>query len=102
MTLDWGADFIAELERASGLVRIRHAVKAKLELGEISDGGMKQPAAGKALLFETVILDDGRRSTYPVAINLFGSMRRMAMALGVADLDEIGARITALMDLKVP
>src|SRR6185312_16319171 len=41
-------------------------------------------------------------SAYPVAINLFGSMRRMAMALGVTDLDDIGTRITALMDLKVP
>ena len=29
-------------------------------------------------------------------------MRRMALALGVRDLDEIGARITQLMDLKVP
>jgi 4-hydroxy-3-polyprenylbenzoate decarboxylase len=102
MTLDSVGDFIAELERAGELVRIRHAVKAKLELCEISDRVMKQAGGGKALLFENVILDDGRRSTYPVAINLFGSMRRMAMALGVADLDEIGARITALMDLKVP
>lgn len=102
MTLDSVGDFIAELERAGELVRIRHAVKAKLELCEISDRVMKQAGGGKALLFENVILDDGRRSTYPVAINLFGSMRRMAMALGVTDLDEIGARITALMDLKVP
>ena len=37
-----------------------------------------------------------------MAINLFGSMRRMALALGVDDLDAIGARITQLMDLKVP
>ncbi|HWG34537.1 MAG TPA: menaquinone biosynthesis decarboxylase [Gemmatimonadaceae bacterium] len=102
MTVDSVGDFIAELERAGELVRIRHAVKAKLELCEISDRVMKQAGGGKALLFENVILDDGRRSAYPVAINLFGSMRRMAMALGVTDLDDIGARITALMDLKVP
>jgi 4-hydroxy-3-polyprenylbenzoate decarboxylase len=60
------------------------------------------PGGGKALLFEHPILRDGTRSQFPVAINLFGSMRRMAMALGVDDLDAIGDRITALMDLKVP
>jgi hypothetical protein len=29
-------------------------------------------------------------------------MRRMALALGVEELDEHGRRITELMDLKVP
>jgi 4-hydroxy-3-polyprenylbenzoate decarboxylase len=48
------------------------------------------------------VLRDGTRSAYPVGINLFGSMRRMAMALGVDDLDSIGARITELLELKVP
>ena len=42
------------------------------------------PGGGKALLFEHVLLHDGARSPYPVAINLFGSMRRMALALGCA------------------
>lgn len=102
MTMDSVGDFIGELEDAGELVRISHPVKARLELCEISDRVMKQPGGGKALVFENVILDDGRRSRYPVAINLFGSMKRMAMALGVTDLDEIGARITQLMDLKVP
>ncbi len=63
---------------------------------------MKQPGGGQALLFEHVILDDGTRASYPVAINLFGSMRRMAMALGVDDLDDIARRITELLELKVP
>ena len=47
-------------------------------------------------------LDSGERSPHPVVINLFGSMRRMSLALGVTDLDEIGARITEMLDLKVP
>ncbi|PYP63843.1 MAG: menaquinone biosynthesis decarboxylase, partial [Gemmatimonadetes bacterium] len=34
--------------------------------------------------------------------NLFGSRQRMAMSLGVTDLDEIGVRITSLLELKVP
>jgi len=72
------------------------------ELCEIADRVMKQPGGGKALFFENVILDNGERSRYPVVINLFGSMRRMSLALGVDDLDEIGDRITEMLDLKVP
>jgi 4-hydroxy-3-polyprenylbenzoate decarboxylase len=95
-------DFIAALEREGELVRVRQAVSARLELCEIADRVMKMPGGGAALLFENVTLHDGARSRFPVAINLFGSMRRMAMSLGVADLDEVGARITRLLDLKVP
>ena len=102
MALDTMAEFAAALERAGELVRIAQPVAARLELCEIADRVMKQPGGGRALLFEHVVLDDGTRSAYPVAINLFGSMRRMAMALGVQDLDAIGARITGLLDLAVP
>ena len=102
MTLDSLSDFIAAIDAAGELVRVRHPVTARLEMCEISDRAMKMPGGGPALLFEHVVLDDGTRSAYPVAINLFGSMSRMALALGVAELDQIGARITQLMDLKVP
>jgi 4-hydroxy-3-polyprenylbenzoate decarboxylase len=102
MTFDSLQSFISALDAAGELARIEHAVEARLELCEVADRVMKQPGGGKALLFEHVILDDGSRAPYPVAINLFGSMRRMAMALGVRDLDEVGQRITQLMDLKVP
>jgi 4-hydroxy-3-polyprenylbenzoate decarboxylase len=102
MTLDSLSDFIAAIDAAGELVRVRHPVTARLEMCEISDRTMKMPGGGPALLFEHVVLDDGTRSAYPVAINLFGSMSRMALALGVAELDQIGARITQLMDLKVP
>ena len=102
MSLDTLSQFLAAIEGAGELARIREPVKARLELCEISDRVMKQPGGGKALLFENVILDDGRQSEFPVAINLFGSMRRMALALGVEDLDQVGARITELLDLKVP
>jgi 4-hydroxy-3-polyprenylbenzoate decarboxylase len=53
-------------------------------------------------LFERPVLDNGEESDIPVGINLFGSMRRMAMALGVEDLNDIGARIEQLIKLKVP
>lgn len=94
--------FIAALDAAGELVRISHPVRVRLELCEIADRVSKQPGGGKALLFEKPILDDGTVSRHPVAINLFGSMKRMSMALGVESLDEVGARITQLMDLKMP
>ena len=37
-----------------------------------------------------------------MAINLFGSMKRMCLALGAGDLDSIGGRISEMLDLKVP
>jgi 4-hydroxy-3-polyprenylbenzoate decarboxylase len=94
--------FIAALDAAGELVRIPVPVKVHLEACEIIDRVSKMPDGGKALLFEHPVLDSGARSPYPVAANLFGSWRRMSMALGVDALDDIGARITQLLDLKVP
>jgi 4-hydroxy-3-polyprenylbenzoate decarboxylase len=102
MALDTLREFLEAIERAGELVRVTHPVAARLELCEIADRVMKQPGGGQALLFEHVVLDGGGRSPYPVGINLFGSMRRMSLALGVEGLDEVGARITGLLDLKVP
>ena len=102
MTLDTLQEFIAAIDAAGELVRITQPVSIHLELCEIADRVMKQPGGGPALLFENPILRDGSRSAYPVAINLFGSMSRMALSLGVSDLDAVGARITKLLDLKVP
>lgn len=102
MSLDSLSEFISAIEAMGELVRVREPVRVELELCEIADRVMKQPGGGKALLFEHPVLADGSRSPYPVAINLFGSMKRMALSLGVEDLDEHGARITKLLDLKVP
>ncbi|MBX7120336.1 MAG: menaquinone biosynthesis decarboxylase [Gemmatimonadaceae bacterium] len=95
-------DLLAAVERAGELVRIGEPVKVELEMCEIADRVMKMPGGGPALLFERPVLRDGTVSRFPVAINVFGSMSRMAMALGVARLDEHGDRITQLLDLKVP
>ena len=102
MTLDTLAAYITAIDGIGELARIAQPVHVHLEVCEIADRVMKQPGGGKALLFEHVILRDGTRSAFPVAINLFGSMRRMSLALGVDDLDAVGARITKLLDLKVP
>ena len=102
MTLDSLSAFIAAIDAIGELARVREPVRVELELCEIADRVMKQPGGGKALLFEHPVLADGSRSPYPVAINLFGSMKRMALSLGVENVDEHGARITQLLDLKVP
>ena len=102
MSLDSLQEFVDQLERSGELVRVRHPVSVDLELCEIADRVMKMPGGGPAILFERPVLLDGTTSAFPVAINLFGSMRRMAMSLGVEDLDEIAARITELLQMKVP
>ena len=102
MTIDTLSAFVRELERAGELTRVREPVSVNLELAEIADRVMKRDGGGPALLFEKPVLMNGATSAFPVGINLFGSMRRMAMALGVERLDEIGGRITDLLQTKPP
>jgi 4-hydroxy-3-polyprenylbenzoate decarboxylase len=87
-------DFIAILEKHGELVRIKAEVDAVLEIAEITDRVSKEKgAANKAILFEQV-----RNSRFPVLTNAFGSMKRMCLALEVANLDDIGQRIRELVD----
>src|SRR5262245_2683728 len=102
MTLNTLAEFITAIDSIGELKRIKQPVSVDLELCEIADRVMKQPNGGSALLFENVTLRDGSRSAYPVAINLFGSMRRMALSLGVESLNEHADRITELLNVQVP
>ena len=102
MALDSLGEFIKEIERAGELVRVGEPVRTRLEIAEIADRCMKSGGGGPALLFEKPVMEDGSVSSMPVAINLYGSMRRMCLALGVEDLNEVGARITEMLNLKVP
>jgi 4-hydroxy-3-polyprenylbenzoate decarboxylase len=102
MALDNLREFLKAIEGMGELARVSHPVRARLEIAEIADRAMKSPGGGPALFFEHVLLEDGRRSAQPVAINLFGSLRRIGLALGVENLDEIGARISEMLNLKVP
>lgn len=95
-------NFIETLDRRGELIRVNHPISVDREITEVADRCMKSPGGGPALLFENVRLPDGSRAAFPVAINLFGSHRRMALALGVEDLDEIGERIQELLEMRVP
>lgn len=94
--------FLDALDAAGELVRVREPVAVRLEMAEIADRVMKSAGGGKALLFERPVLDDGSEGEIPVAINLFGSWRRMAMALGVDRIEEHARRIAELMQPDVP
>src|SRR2546426_5096082 len=102
MALDNLRDFLRALDARGELVHVGRPVSVNREMTEIADRCMKSPGGGPALLFEHPTLVGGGRSRQPVAVNLFGSERRMALALGVDCLDEIGERIAALLNLKVP
>jgi len=102
VSIDTLSEFVQELERAGELVRVRAPVSVNLEMTEIADRVMKSAGGGRALLFERPLLMNGQPSAFPVGINLFGSMRRISMALGVERLDDIGARITELLQVKPP
>ncbi len=95
-------EFIQELDRQGELTRISHPVSVVHEITEVADRCMKSSGGGPALVFETPILASGTSSDIPVAINLFGSMRRISLAFGVRSLDEIALRISELIKLKVP
>lgn len=86
-------EFVAVLENKGLLHRVTTLVDPVLEITEITDRISKK--GGPALFFERV-----KGSPYPVLINAFGSFERMSLALGVQQLDEIGARISKMLELQ--
>lgn len=88
-------EFVQKLEAAGELHRVAAPVSCILEIAQITDTLSKRE--GPAALFERV-----RESGLPVLTNAFGSMKRMAMALGVSDVSEIARRIEDYIRPQVP
>ncbi|MBM3353884.1 MAG: 4-hydroxy-3-polyprenylbenzoate decarboxylase [Betaproteobacteria bacterium] len=91
-------DFLGQLERRGELKRIAAGVSPRLEMTEVCDRVLR--AGGPALLFE-------RPAGYamPVLANLFGSVRRVALAMGAEDaaaLREIGKLLAYLREPEPP
>lgn len=82
--------FMAELENRGLLKRIKTEVDAELEITEISDRVVKK--GGPALLFENV-----KGYKMPLVTNLFGTLERMNIALGVDNLDQIGEEVLSFI-----
>jgi len=95
--------WIAALDRAGELKRIKTEADPILEVAEITDRVSKSRDAkgnlgGHALLFQNLKGHPGSQ----LLINQFGSDRRMKMSVGVDSYDEIAARIRMFMDVKSP
>ncbi len=84
-------EFISVLEEHNELIRIKDYFNPNLEITDLCDRFSKMKGGGKALLFENT------DTPFPVLINAFGSEKRMQLALGVSDLDEIGNEIEDLL-----
>ena len=91
-------EFVTLLEERGQLRRITVPVSAELEITEITDRVSKGPQdQNVALLFESVT-----GHSMPVLTNAFGSVERMAWALGVDELDDLGRRLQELISLDMP
>ena len=88
-------EFITELEKQGELKRISTLVDANLEITEICRRTLDKQ--GPALLFENV-----KDSDIPVLANLFGTTRRVAMAMGQEDLASLRELGKLLAELKQP
>ena len=97
MAYDSLREFVSKLEAAGELNRISTEVDPVLEITSIADREMKSPGGGKALLFEKC-----RGAKFPLLINAYGSTKRMAMALGVNDVEDIARELETIMRAKPP
>jgi len=88
-------DFISYLEQAGELKRITTPVDPNLEMTEICDRTLKR--GGPALLFENPVGSD-----IPVLGNLFGTPKRVAMAMGQDDVNALRDVGKLLAFLKEP
>jgi len=88
-------DFIQALEKAGELKRISAEVDPHLELTEICDRTLKKK--GPALLFE-----NPKGYSIPVLGNLFGTPKRVAMAMGQEDVESLRDVGKLLAFLKEP
>ena len=90
MPFDDLQSFLRELEAQGELRRIATPVSPELEVTEIANRTLRED--GPALLFENV-----EGSSYPLAINMMASQRRIEMALGM-DPQELGEELAGFVE----
>jgi 4-hydroxy-3-polyprenylbenzoate decarboxylase len=91
-------EFMGQLEARGELKRVAASVSPHLEMTEICDRVLR--AAGPALLFEKP-----KGFDIPVLANLFGSVQRIALAMGVENalaLREVGKLLAYLKEPEPP
>lgn len=88
-------DYIAAIESAGELCRVRREVDPDLEIACIAAEVCKLPPdRNKAILFEKV-----RGSRLPVLMNAFGSERRISIMAGVDNYHGLTERLSGLLEL---
>ena len=90
--------FMAALEPERELVRVAEPVSTRLEMTAVGDFVLRQ--GGPALLFENPV-----GYNIPVLTNLFGTPRRVALAMGateVSELRDIGVMLASLKEPEPP
>src|SRR5947209_5743544 len=90
-------EFLADLDRRKLLLRVAEPVNPNLEIAAVTDRACKSPGGGPALLFQ-----QPAGFEIPVATNVYGSMERMCLALGVRTLDDLAHEIDQLMTPQIP
>ena len=101
-------EFIAKLEAAGELVRVSQPVSTVLEMTEICTRLLAE--GGPAVLFEHPVKADGEASSMPCLVNLFGTVKRVAMGVtldGVerttaGELREVGELLAFLRQPEPP
>lgn len=100
--------FIDRLETDGELIRITQPVSTVLEMTEIADRLLR--TGGPAVLIEKPVRADGTPSDIPCLINLFGTVKRVAMGVQMdgkdrttaADLREVGEVLAFLRQPEPP
>src|SRR6478735_9845072 len=101
-------EFLETLERAGELVRVSEPVSTQLEMTEIQRRLLA--TGGPAVLFENVLRADGEPSTMPCLVNLFGTVKRVAMGVTLegkerttaGELREVGELLAFLRQPEPP
>src|ERR1700729_4272289 len=83
-------DFLVRLEKDGALVRVKEPVSTVLEMTEIQTRLIAE--GGPAVLFENASRADGGRSEFPVLVNLFGTVKRVAMGVTMGGVERRDAQ----------
>lgn len=95
-------DFMDMLEQQGELVRVQEPVSPHLEMTEIQTRLLAEE--GPAVLFENPVKETGEPYGYPVLVNLFGTVRRVALGMDREPdgLREIGETLAFLKQPEPP
>ena len=88
--------FLAFLEARGELARVSVPVSTALEMTEIHRRLIR--SGGPAVIFENAVTETGEKAAMPVLLNLFGTRRRTAWAMGVEEegLRDFGEKLAFL------